>query len=253
MRQVARKSLITVAAASGVLAVTGGYAHADANAEGSARNSPGVASGNTIQAPVHIPINVCGNTITAVGLLNPAVGNRCTNGSDGGSGSNGSGGVRGDAIGSPGLGSGNAVQTPVHTPVNACGITGSGGGFLNPALGSKCVNGSQGSPEQPEEPEEPGEPGEPGEPENPGNPENPDNPGNPDTPDNPGNGGSSEEPGEVEGSSGRRNTPPAAQPQVEGQLAQTGAETLGVVLPAAAAMLLGGTVLYRRAKVASRP
>ncbi|KUN77159.1 chaplin [Streptomyces griseoruber] len=77
MRQVTRKSLMTVAAATGVIAAAGGYAHADSGANGFATDSPGVASGNTVQAPVNVPVNVCGNTIDVVGLLNPAFGNSC--------------------------------------------------------------------------------------------------------------------------------------------------------------------------------
>ncbi|MER5430344.1 chaplin [Streptomyces sp. NPDC002588] len=77
MRQVTRKSLMTVAAATGVIAAAGGYAHADSGAIGSAADSPGIASGNTVQAPVNIPVNVCGNTIDVVGILNPAFGNSC--------------------------------------------------------------------------------------------------------------------------------------------------------------------------------
>lgn len=54
-------------------------AFADAGAAGGAKNSPGVLSGNAIQVPIHIPINLCGNTINAPGLLNPAFGNTCLN------------------------------------------------------------------------------------------------------------------------------------------------------------------------------
>ncbi|WP_369207060.1 chaplin [Streptomyces sp. PU-14G] len=52
---------------------------ADAGAQGGAANSPGVVSGNVIQVPVHVPVNVCGNTIDIIGLLNPAFGNTCVN------------------------------------------------------------------------------------------------------------------------------------------------------------------------------
>ncbi|MDX2523617.1 chaplin [Streptomyces europaeiscabiei] len=52
---------------------------ADAEAKGAAIGSPGVLSGNVVQVPVHIPINVCGNSISIIGLLNPAVGNVCVN------------------------------------------------------------------------------------------------------------------------------------------------------------------------------
>ncbi len=34
--------------------------------------SPGVVSGNLVQVPVHVPTNVCGNTVNVIGLLNPA-------------------------------------------------------------------------------------------------------------------------------------------------------------------------------------
>lgn len=94
MRQVTRKGLITVAAAGGVLALGGGYAHADSGAAGTAANSPGVLSGNNVQVPVDVPVNVCGNTVNVVGLLNPAIGNRCANVSGGSSG-HGGGGSRG--------------------------------------------------------------------------------------------------------------------------------------------------------------
>ncbi|MFD7426593.1 chaplin [Streptomyces sp. NPDC059814] len=83
MRQVTRKGLITMAAAGGVLALSGGYAHADAGASGGASNSPGVLSGNSVQIPVEVPVNVCGNSVSVVGLLNPAMGNTCKNGSGG--------------------------------------------------------------------------------------------------------------------------------------------------------------------------
>ncbi|MFD9225202.1 chaplin [Streptomyces sp. NPDC060064] len=54
-------------------------AMADAGADGTAKDSPGVVSGNVIQVPVHVPVNVCGNTISVIGLLNPATGNSCSN------------------------------------------------------------------------------------------------------------------------------------------------------------------------------
>ncbi|MFI1105030.1 chaplin [Streptomyces melanogenes] len=52
---------------------------ADAGAHGEAVGSPGVLSGNVIQVPVHVPVNVCGNSINILALLNPAFGNVCKN------------------------------------------------------------------------------------------------------------------------------------------------------------------------------
>ncbi|MGW7331235.1 chaplin [Streptomyces sp. NPDC054840] len=54
-------------------------ASADADALGAATGSPGVLSGNLLQVPVHVPVNVCGNTVNVIALLNPAFGNTCVN------------------------------------------------------------------------------------------------------------------------------------------------------------------------------
>ncbi|GGX26900.1 small membrane protein [Streptomyces malachitofuscus] len=74
------KKVVAVAAATGGLVLAGaGMAAADSGAQGAAVHSPGVLSGNVIQAPIHIPVNVCGNTVSVIGLLNPAFGNTCVN------------------------------------------------------------------------------------------------------------------------------------------------------------------------------
>ncbi|MCX5344600.1 MULTISPECIES: chaplin ChpH [Streptomyces] len=74
------KKVVAAAAVTGGLVLAGaGMAVADSGAQGAAVGSPGVVSGNVIQAPVHVPVNVCGNTISVVGLLNPTFGNTCAN------------------------------------------------------------------------------------------------------------------------------------------------------------------------------
>ncbi|MGW4027080.1 chaplin ChpH [Streptomyces sp. NPDC005009] len=74
------KKVVAVAAATGGLVLAGaGMAAADSGAQGAAVHSPGVLSGNVVQAPIHIPVNACGNTISVIGLLNPAFGNVCVN------------------------------------------------------------------------------------------------------------------------------------------------------------------------------
>jgi ChpA-C len=78
MSRIAKAAAVT-AAAGAVLTAGAGIAAADAGAGAAAVGSPGAASGNVVQAPVHIPINLCGNTINIVGLLNPAFGNTCLN------------------------------------------------------------------------------------------------------------------------------------------------------------------------------
>ncbi|MFC9649057.1 MULTISPECIES: chaplin ChpH [unclassified Streptomyces] len=74
------KKVVAAAAVTGGLVLAGaGMAVADAGAQGAAVGSPGVLSGNVVQIPVHVPVNVCGNTISVIGLLNPAFGNVCIN------------------------------------------------------------------------------------------------------------------------------------------------------------------------------
>ncbi|MDQ0988507.1 chaplin [Streptomyces sp. V2I9] len=69
-----------VMAGTGALIAGGaGMASADAGAQGLAAGSPGVGSGNVLQVPVHVPVNLCGNTINVIGVLNPAFGNTCVN------------------------------------------------------------------------------------------------------------------------------------------------------------------------------
>ncbi|WP_431032545.1 chaplin [Streptomyces sp. P6-2-1] len=249
MRQVTRKGLMTVAAASGVFAVTGGYAVADSGAEGAAVGSPGVLAGNLVQAPVDVPVNVCGNTVDVVGLLNPAFGNDCQNGSGGqagpggygdedgggqhGGGSHHSGGgahASGQATGSPGVGSGNEVQIPVNVPVNVCGNNISVVGLLNPVFGNDCANETTPRPPHP------------GHPEHPGTPEKPDTPKTPDTPKPPKEHTTPPSGGSVQISA---KTPPAPTQQ----LAETGSEVpAGALGAAAAGMLLAGAVVYRKAR-----
>ncbi|MER8016498.1 chaplin ChpH [Streptomyces griseoluteus] len=74
------KKVVAAAVATGGLVLAGaGMAAADAGASGAAVGSPGVLSGNVVQVPVHVPVNLCGNTINVIGLLNPAFGNTCVN------------------------------------------------------------------------------------------------------------------------------------------------------------------------------
>ncbi|MFF1645992.1 chaplin [Streptomyces sp. NPDC058240] len=243
MRQVTRKGLITMAAAGGVLALSGGNAHADVGASGEATNSPGVLSGNSVQIPVHVPVNVCGNSVDVVALLNPAFGNTCGNGSqDDSQGKHASGShVSGDltqasrpgagkhrapigggataqgvATGSPGLLSGNSIQAPIDIPVNVCGNSVTIGGLLNPTFGNDCGNSTDVVTPPPVTPVTPVTEHKPPAPEKPA----------------------------VPNVSEEQNVP---------QLAHTGAGGLDLLIPASAGLLLAGagTVFYRRARMSA--
>lgn len=75
MKNIKKATAVTMIA-GGLLAAGAGVSSAHgASAEGEALHSPGVVSGNLIQAPVHVPVNVVGNTVNVIGLLNGAFGN----------------------------------------------------------------------------------------------------------------------------------------------------------------------------------
>ncbi|WP_445524492.1 chaplin [Streptomyces cyslabdanicus] len=73
------KGLVLTSVAAAAVAGGAGIAAASSGATGGAANSPGVLSGNVIQVPVHVPVNVCGNSIDVIGVLNPTFGNACVN------------------------------------------------------------------------------------------------------------------------------------------------------------------------------
>ncbi|QXE37552.1 chaplin [Streptomyces sp. GMY02] len=80
--KVAKKAalvLVTAGLAAGASAGAAFATDGGAHAGGAATHSPGVGSGNTVQIPVHIPVNATGNTINVIGLLNPAFGNASVN------------------------------------------------------------------------------------------------------------------------------------------------------------------------------
>ncbi|MGP3988899.1 chaplin [Streptomyces sp. 3N207] len=233
MRQGTRKGLLTMAAAGGLLAMSGGTALADSGAHGGSANSPGVLSGNNVEAPVNVTANVCGNTVNVVGLLNPASGNGCGND---GAGPQGGRGARagGSTHDSPGVGSGNNAQVPVDVPVNVCGNTVDVGGALNPAHGNGCAG--QPDPSEPGpgpvDPGYPEDPGKPGDPDRPGDPGDPGSPGDPDDPGDPGRPGDPQQPGQPGNPPGPGGPGEPTAPGASPQPGSTG-EVLGGSVPEA--------------------
>ncbi|MEW1776403.1 chaplin [Streptomyces sp. NPDC086777] len=218
MKRVTRNGVIAVAAASGAMAVAV-PAWADAGADATAAGSPGVISGNGIQLPVDLPVNVCGNTVNVVGLLNPAAGNTCANeggaaatgGASGSSATSGGATAQGAEEGSPGVISGNGIQLPVDLPVNISGNSVNVVGALNPATGNTSVNTSGDHPSPPKT----------------ATPKPPTvkPPAPPKTPTEP--------------------KAPAA-PPAPAALAHTGTDLTGAAAAGSAALLLAGTALHRR-------
>jgi LPXTG-motif cell wall-anchored protein len=107
-----------------------------ASAKANTRSSGGIASGNNIQIPINIGIDLCGNNVKAASVKDVAGGGNCgtQSGSSASSTTSHSGGI----------GSGNNVQAPVNVPVLACDNT-VGGVLVKDALGSAdCTAGGSG-------------------------------------------------------------------------------------------------------------
>ncbi|MGW7418209.1 chaplin [Streptomyces sp. NPDC054863] len=75
----AKKAAFVLATAGLAAGAAAGTAAADSEAEGTVTHSPGVISGNSAQVPVHVPVNVSGNTVNGIAGLNPAFGNTASN------------------------------------------------------------------------------------------------------------------------------------------------------------------------------
>ena len=131
------------------LGMTTAQADTGAAAAGDAAGSPGVGSGNVLQIPINLPVNLCGNQVDVVGILDSVAGNSCSNGGARTWHAPGSesprshapgSGAQGASYGSPGIGSGNLIQIPVNAPVNICGNQLDVVGVGNSDRGNSCVN-----------------------------------------------------------------------------------------------------------------
>ncbi|MDQ1038535.1 LPXTG-motif cell wall-anchored protein [Streptomyces sp. V3I8] len=321
MRQTLSKGMVAAAAATSILSLCSSQAFADSDASAVAADSPGVLSGNSVQAPLDVPVNACGNSANAVAALNPSFGNSCAtptgkhrkpdaprhgatsghgsshhhapgtdrspghgsdhahgsghgsdhaHGSDHGSGGHGGPGhggpnphhggpttphhggpghhhtgsaAHGVTHGSPGVGTGNDAQTPVDVPVNACGNTIDVIGLLNPVFGNGCAqhNGPKGhGHDDPRGHDDDGPKGY-------GDDEETPPPGPPATP--PGHPPTATPPPPPDA------TPPHTPSRGGGhrpELADTGSDGMLGASAAGMGLLLGGAILYRRNRAASR-
>lgn len=133
-RQILNRGLLTVAAASSILAVTGGYAHADSAAEGG-QSAPGHSAGDVSQQDDGAaPPSAAGSSQPDAAAIVAAA--------DAAAADGGGATARGGAQGSPGVLSGNSVSVPVDVPVNVCGNSVDAVGLLNPSFGNSCANGA---------------------------------------------------------------------------------------------------------------
>ncbi|WP_148108061.1 chaplin, partial [Streptomyces sp. WAC 06725] len=93
--------MVAAAAATSFMSLYTPQAFADTNANGVAADSPGLLSGNSVQAPVNVPVNACGNSVDVGAGLNPTFGNSCAT--------------------APGTGKHRKPDTPRHAPPSGHG------------------------------------------------------------------------------------------------------------------------------------
>ncbi|MDQ0941101.1 chaplin [Streptomyces sp. V1I1] len=75
-----KKAALVLATAGLAAGSAAGSAFADAGTTGVAQNSPGALTGNLAEVPLHLPVNLSGNSANVIGALNPAFGNIAENG-----------------------------------------------------------------------------------------------------------------------------------------------------------------------------
>ncbi|MFJ2262002.1 chaplin [Streptomyces sp. NPDC087844] len=253
MRQTLSKGMVAAAAATSILSLYNSQAFADSDVHGVAADSPGVLSGNNVQAPVGVPVNACGNSANVAAGLNPSFGNSCAtptgkhrkpdgprHGTPAGYGSD------------HGVGSGTTDEAPVHVPANECGDTADAGGPLNPAFGGKCGHdGPKGYGDDDTPPSGP-----PSGPPHTTPPHTtpprttPPETGPPTVP--PSTGPSPTVPPTTGPPRAPHPSPPSAGTSPWPELAHTGVDGMLAASAAGTGLLLGGAVLYRRNRAASR-
>jgi LPXTG-motif cell wall-anchored protein len=141
---------VSVAAGTAVLVAGFALPATAAFADGGGDGNGGVLSvlsGNDVNAPVSVPVDVCGVAVALLGgadggCAGGAVSNTTVNDPNGGGNGNGNAGVIS-------AGSGNTVNSPVSVPVNVCGVAGAAGGFSNAgckggAASSTTINNGSG-------------------------------------------------------------------------------------------------------------
>ena len=118
-----------------------GVAYASGNGNVTGNGNVGLLSGNTINAPISVPVNLCGVSLGIIGFANSgcqggASSNVSTDPSGGGNGGGGNGNVR--------LATATSAwfrqhgDAPISAPVNVCGVSGAVGGYAN----SGCRGGA---------------------------------------------------------------------------------------------------------------
>ena len=114
MHGIAKRGLALVAATSGLVLGTAAIAAADASTTADTSHSGGAAAGWAVQAPVNVPVKLCGVNVQAVAIKELPKGATCTSGAQGSV-------AQADADHSGGLVAGDVVQASGNAPILFCG------------------------------------------------------------------------------------------------------------------------------------
>ncbi|MQS13574.1 chaplin [Streptomyces kaniharaensis] len=136
MRNFKKAAALSVVAA-GLVVGAAGSATAASGANALSSGASGALAGNQVQAPLNVPVLLCGNFVNVIGALTPA-GNACPSSANS-TVANTSGA---DAIttNSTGALAGNQVQAPLNVPVTLCGNSVNAIGALNPMFGCATMD-----------------------------------------------------------------------------------------------------------------
>jgi ChpA-C len=132
---------VSAAAGTALVAATlalpgAGVAYASGNGNITGNGNLSLLSGNTVNAPISAPVNLCGVSLAVLGFANSG----CAGGATSNVSGVGDGSHNGNVTGNFNVpvGSGNTVNAPVSAPVNICSISGAVVGYAN----SQCEGGS---------------------------------------------------------------------------------------------------------------
>ena len=114
MHGIAKRGLALVAATSGLVLGTATFAAADATTTADTSHSGGAVAGWAVQAPVNVPVKLCGVNVQAVAIKEMPKGTTCHTGHLGAV-------AQADADHSGGIVSGDVVQAAANAPILFCG------------------------------------------------------------------------------------------------------------------------------------
>jgi small secreted domain DUF320 len=101
---------------------------------GTTSGNHSIGGGNQVSVPISVPVNVCGNSVAALG--------HAKSGCKGGASTSGGSGGGSTTSGNHSIGGGNQVSVPITVPVDVCGISVA---VLGDAA-SSCQGGSHSGP-----------------------------------------------------------------------------------------------------------